>query len=95
VSPRLCKEWSSPAELRSHVVASIVNLMKQYPAVGWVRGDAIDDAAAVTLNRLRTEKEELEKQLEHYANKGHLCEKLSQRPRCILCPIPIRGQLRQ
>jgi hypothetical protein len=38
-----CKYWETPAELGSVVSRSLIKLIKDKPAVGWVRGDAALD----------------------------------------------------
>ena len=40
---KLCKHWSTPAELGSVVSRSLIQLIKRTPAIGWVRGDALAD----------------------------------------------------
>lgn len=60
---RLCAEWESADDLRAKVTTSLVKLMKHHPAVGWVRGNLIpDESAAQTINRLRTELDQLKAQ---------------------------------
>jgi hypothetical protein len=59
---RLCSKWSSPEDLRGKVTASLVRLIKMHPAVGWVRADRVpDESAAQTINRLRTDLEEMKR----------------------------------
>lgn len=43
VQKRLCKYWSSPIDLGAKVSRSITQLIKQYPAVGWIRADQVQD----------------------------------------------------
>jgi len=64
VEQKLCKQWSSPADLGSVVSRSLVQLIKSTPAVGWVRADELPDKdAALELLRLRQRVEELESEL--------------------------------
>ncbi len=65
VQQKLCKFWSTPADLGSVVSRSLVQLMKTTPAVGWVRGDELPDReATLELLRLRTEVEDLRSELQ-------------------------------
>jgi hypothetical protein len=43
VQQKTCKYWGSPAELGSVVSRSLIKLIKEKPAIGWVRGDAALD----------------------------------------------------
>ncbi len=64
VEQKLCKQWSSPADLGSVVSRSLVQLIKSTPAVGWVRADELPNKdAALELLRLRQRVEELESEL--------------------------------
>lgn len=38
---KLVRYWNNPSELGSVVSRSLVNLKKQFPAVGWVRADLV------------------------------------------------------
>lgn len=40
---KLIKHWTSPADLGSVVSRSLVRLMKDRPALGWIRADAVAD----------------------------------------------------
>lgn len=61
---RMCKFWTTPADLGSVVSRSLVRLIKTNPAVGWVRADQITDAlAAAEVLRLKRTIEELEGRL--------------------------------
>lgn len=61
---KLVRYWTSPADLGSVVSRSLVRLIKDNPAVGWVRGDRIPDESTVEeMLRLRKRVEELEEQL--------------------------------
>lgn len=61
---KLCRYWSSPAELAGVLGRSIVQLKKRSPSVGWVRADNVpDDGTAQEILRLKKQIENLEKQL--------------------------------
>lgn len=71
VQQRMCKYWTSPADLGSVVSRSLVRMIKTHPSVGWIRGDQISDVAAATeLLKLRNRIEELENQLAEVAHKA-------------------------
>ena len=60
----MVKHWKTPHDLGSVVSRSLVKLIKNNPATGWVRADEIiEGAAAAELLRLRKEIEELQRQL--------------------------------
>jgi hypothetical protein len=62
---RMCKFWSSPAELGSVVSRSLVRLIKTTPAVGWIRSDqAFDAEAAAEILKLKRTIEGLETKLQ-------------------------------
>jgi hypothetical protein len=66
VEQKLCKQWSSAAELGSVVSRSLIQLMRSTPAIGWVRADELPDRdAALELLRLREEVEALKTELAH------------------------------
>jgi len=61
---KMCRFWTSPADLGSVVSRSLIRLIKDHPAVGWVRADLLpDQSAAEEILRLRKRNEELEEQL--------------------------------
>jgi len=61
---KMCRFWTSPADLGSVVSRSLVKLIKTHPAVGWVRADLLpDQSAAEEMLRLRKRVEELENSL--------------------------------
>ena len=63
---KMCKFWTSPAELGSVVSRSLVNLIKTRPATGWVRADQIpDQAAAQEILKLNKKIEALEAIIEN------------------------------
>lgn len=41
VKQKMCKFWFEPAELGGHTTQSIIELIDQRPAIGWVRGDTV------------------------------------------------------
>ncbi len=43
VKSKLCRFWSSPSDLGAKVSRSVTQLLKQYPAVGWVRADRVSN----------------------------------------------------
>lgn len=66
---KLCKFWDCPADLGSVVSRSLIRLIKQRPAVGWVRANELaEGAAAAELLRLRRQIEELQENLKAVRN---------------------------
>lgn len=64
VQKKVCKNWTTPADLGSVVSRSIVKLMKSNPGVGWVKADALPTQSATDeLLRLRRQIEDLQNQL--------------------------------
>lgn len=58
---RLVKFWNVAAELPGLVALSLSKTIKTFPAIGWVRGDAVASVELLTeLNDLRKAKAELE-----------------------------------
>lgn len=56
--------WDSPADLGSQVSRSLIKLIKNHPAVGWVRGDMVPDVPATEeILRLQRRIQSLEGQL--------------------------------
>lgn len=66
VKKKLIKFWENPENLGSIVSRSMIRLIKDFPAEGWVKAKyAIDDESRTfEINKLRHENEELKKQLE-------------------------------
>lgn len=65
VEKKLCKHWSSPAELGSVVSRSLIQLIKAEPGVGWVRANELPDRdATIELLSLRRRVEELQGELD-------------------------------
>ena len=61
---KMCQFWNTPAELGSKVSRSVIKLIKQNPAVGWVRADQILSAeASEEILSLRRENEALKERL--------------------------------
>jgi hypothetical protein len=61
VQEKLVRYWETPAELGSVVSRSIIKLIKDYPAVGWIRGDNLaTDTAREEILKLKNNIEELE-----------------------------------
>lgn len=64
VEKKLCKHWTSAADLGSVVSRSLIQLMKTTPAIGWVRADELPDKnAALELLKLRQRVDELQAEL--------------------------------
>jgi hypothetical protein len=61
---RMCKYWTSAADLGSQVSRSLVKLIKSHPAEGWIRANQVSDAATRELLRLRSAVDELQRELE-------------------------------
>ncbi|MEL7607758.1 MAG: DUF4062 domain-containing protein [Sedimentibacter saalensis] len=62
---KLTKYWVSAADLGSVVSRSMIKLIKDFPATGWVKSDAIMDENSIKeILRLQKENEELRKQIE-------------------------------
>lgn len=62
---RLCKYWSSPADLGAKVSRGLTQLIKQHPATGWVKSDlALKDEYINENLELRRKIEKLEELLE-------------------------------
>lgn len=70
VKTKLCKLWSSPADLGAKVSRSLTQLIKQYPAVGWMRADAVTADAAREVLTLRHQIEDLQSKLAQVALHG-------------------------
>jgi len=67
VRSRLCKFYTTPEDLGAKVSRSLVQLKKQYPAIGWVRADTISNLSnSDDVLKLMKENAELKKKLESY-----------------------------
>lgn len=64
VQQKMCKYWSTPTELGSVVSRSLIKLIKNFPAVGWVKADLLPDKNTTEeILRLRQNIEDLQNQL--------------------------------
>lgn len=62
---KMVKYWSSPQDLGSVVSRSMIQLIKNFPAIGWVRSDSISDEKSTReILLLQKEIEELRNQLD-------------------------------
>lgn len=62
---KMCRFWTSPADLGSQVSRSLIKLIKTNPAIGWVRGDQVPSEGAVEeMLTLRRRIEELEQEIQ-------------------------------
>ena len=57
---KLCKHWDTAQELGSVVSRSLVQLIKQSPATGWVRANALGDPMEMLTLRARVQELQLE-----------------------------------
>ena len=64
VQSRLCKYWTTPADLGAKVSRSLTQLTKQYPSPGWVKSNLVPEESAVEILALRRRIEELELELQ-------------------------------
>lgn len=68
VQTRLCKEWSTAAELGAVVSRSLTQLMKRAPRPGWVRANQVATSEATEeIVRLRHQNDQLKEQLSRLA----------------------------
>lgn len=56
---KMCKMWSSKSELVSNVVVSLIQIVDEYPRIGWVRGEQDTTDLLAQINKLRIENEKL------------------------------------
>lgn len=64
VGQKMCQFWDGPSDLGLKVSRSLIKLIKQHPAVGWVRADQLpSDDVDQELLSLRKKVEELQLQL--------------------------------
>lgn len=55
---KLTKSWTNPSDLGSVISRSMIKLIKQFPAVGWVKADCIlDEMSAKEILKLKKENE--------------------------------------
>lgn len=60
---KLVKFWSTPENLGSIVSRSMIKLIKDFPAEGWVKSNTIDDNSMKEIVKLQKENEELKARL--------------------------------
>ena len=60
---KLVKFWSTPENLGSIVSRSMIKLIKDFPAEGWVKSNTIDDNSMKEIIKLQKENEELKAKL--------------------------------
>jgi len=67
VKTRLCKFYSSAADLGAKVSRSLTQLKKQHPRSGWIRADLLETLpSSEEMLRLKSENEELRRRMENY-----------------------------
>lgn len=64
---KLVKYWTTPENLGSVVSRSMIKLIKDFPAEGWVRGNTIDENSMKEIANLQKENQELRTKLERIA----------------------------
>jgi Domain of unknown function (DUF4062) len=64
VQKKVCRYWDNPSDLGSKVSRSLINLINDVPAIGWVKGDQISEGDPAEILRLRKRIEELETGIE-------------------------------
>jgi nucleoside 2-deoxyribosyltransferase len=68
IQNKMCKYWTTPADLGSVVSRSLIKLIKNNPAVGWVKADLLpDQSTAEEMLKLRKRIEMLEMNLLRHA----------------------------
>jgi len=73
VEQKMCKYWTTPAELGSVVSRSLVKLIKNNPAIGWVKSDLVpDETASQEILKLRNIIDELEIRLNELNNEASI-----------------------
>lgn len=64
VQRKMCKYWTNPADLGSVVSRSLVKLIKNSSAIGWVRADLLPDKSSTEeILRLRQKIEDLQQEI--------------------------------
>lgn len=61
---KLCKFWTTPADLGAKVSRSLTQLIRQHPSIGWVRSDQLSRETASEVLQLRRQVDELENRLQ-------------------------------
>ena len=65
VQNKVVQYWISPSDLGSKVSRSMIKLIKQFPAIGWIKADAaIDESSMRQILELRRENEQLRERLD-------------------------------
>ena len=100
VQKKVCRYWESPSDLGSKVSRSLINLINDTPAVGWVRADQVNEADPAEILRLRKRIDELEASIQAFREKAppgieHLSQgdELFRIEFLITTETPIRGSL--
>lgn len=71
VKSRLCKFYSSPADLGAKVSRSITQLKKQHPRSGWIRAEILDSlASSDEVLQLKKENDDLRARVAQYGLEG-------------------------
>ena len=80
VQTRLVKHWEGADNLGSVVSRSMISLIKDYPAEGWVKANnVVDEKSVAEISRLQKENEELRRRIESFATEAPKgTEKLAQ-----------------
>lgn len=66
---KMVRYWTTPQDLGSVVSRSMIKLMKQFPAIGWVKADGIIDVNSTKeILRLRSEIEKLEQEIKQQSH---------------------------
>ena len=68
VKKKLCKYWTTPQELGAVVSRSMSQAKKNYPRIGWIRADFIDENSQKEILQLYKRIETLEKEIEVNTN---------------------------
>jgi hypothetical protein len=69
VKKKLCKFYNSPSDLGAKVSRSMTQLKKQFPAIGWIRANVVNDNNySKEILRLRDENEALQKEEENFTD---------------------------
>lgn len=70
VQQRMCKYWETPGDLGGQVSRSLIKLIKNHPAIGWVKADSVPTVeASQEIVRLHRRVEELEQELSATASR--------------------------
>jgi len=70
VKKKLCKYYSNPSDLGAKVSRSLTQLKKQFPAIGWVKANEVNDSNySDEILQLRNMNEKLKREIENLTNK--------------------------